>query len=254
MRAGRVAGRADEADRSARAEPAPGRHRGLEIGEMAVRPGLAVGGPEREADPAGRLGSAPRLLDGRRRRARTPASPRAPRCRRPGSRGGCGRPRRPPRRRRPGRRRSSAPPARRDARRDDEGAAAHAPELGRLPADASADQPSASLVCAAATRTRAAPARCSSTSRAESSRVRGRRVRRTARGGRASAACASAAWYAASASSRRPAPGRALPGAGRARRRRRRPALVRRPERCPSCVDLREVETSRTYQSAWLYA
>ena len=52
MRAGGVAGRADEADGLAGVRLAPGDDRGIEHRHVAVRPGLAVVGLDREADAA----------------------------------------------------------------------------------------------------------------------------------------------------------------------------------------------------------
>ena len=104
MRAGGVAGRADEADRLARREGRAGDDVGIEHRQVAVRPDLAVEGLERQADAAARIGHV--STSGRRpsRRARRAASPSAPRCRRRDSRDGCARRRRRRGRRRPGRR------------------------------------------------------------------------------------------------------------------------------------------------------
>ena len=65
VRAGGVAGRADEADRLAGRELGAGDDVRVEHREMAVRPHLAVEGPERQADAAARVGRAPGAHDDR---------------------------------------------------------------------------------------------------------------------------------------------------------------------------------------------
>src|ERR671934_1556306 len=56
---GRVAGRADESDRRAGAERRSLLDGGVAVGEVAVRPDLAVERPDGEADPAARVRSGP---------------------------------------------------------------------------------------------------------------------------------------------------------------------------------------------------